>query len=138
MTEIILISVPVLIFGQKYDWNCKRQCGLYDAEDDIAPALHSQCFAYDRKYCKKVKQLEIKNNEKKKLENKINRKKGGQTRIVGGKKAKKPFPWMVALLINGIKVKKIFFIYEMFRRSMWRFIDKQLFCLVCCSLFLQW
>ena len=101
----------MLIFGQKNDWNCKRQCGLYDAEDDIAPALHSQCFAYDRKYCKKVKQLEIKNIEKKKLENKINRIKGGQTRIVGGKKAKKPFPWMVALLINGTKVKKIFFLF---------------------------
>ena len=98
------------------DFNCPKQCGLYDRKDkvcclrkgaifnylfQIGPRLHKQCKAYNKKKCKgsvNVNRMSYASEVKKK---KTKAKKDAENRIVGGKPALDPMPWMVMIWVKG-------------------------------------
>ena len=99
------------------DFNCPKQCGLYDQKDkvssflkkgaiinflfQIGPRLHKQCKAYNKKKCKGSVNVNRMSYAKEVKKKKTKAKKDAENRIVGGKPALDPMPWMVMIWAQG-------------------------------------
>ena len=67
----------------------------------IGPRLHKQCKAYNKKQCKRSPNVNRNSYAHEVKKKKVKDKKESENRIVGGKPALDPMPWMVMIWVKG-------------------------------------
>ena len=87
--------MTLMIRSILYGW---RRAAVINFLFQIGPRLHKQCKAYSRKKCKGRANVNRNSYAQEVRKKKVKAKKEAENRIVGGKPALDPMPWMVIRL----------------------------------------